>query len=149
MKKILYLWLFLLYTHISYGFSYDECNNINYNTEKITLGSCKIIVYIAETESQKLCGMLKFTDDTFKADGMLFKGKEYRTHYYHTNGMKMKIRIAGVNRIKDGSYKLNGEAIYSPPGLSSIKIYGTDVFETSEIKYQQFIKKCISVGDNK
>lgn len=149
MKKILYLSLFLIYTQICYGFSYDECNTVDYKTENIKLGSCNLNVYIAKTYSQKLCGMLKFTDETFKADGMLFTGDEYIKHYFHTNGMKMNIRIAGVNKIQKGVYKLNGEALYSPPGLSSIKIYGTDVFETSEKKYQQYIKKCISSGADK
>lgn len=143
MKRTFFLSIFIFYSCLSYGFSYDDCNNIDYKKEMINLGDCSLNVYIAESYNQKLCGMLKYTDDTFKADGMLFKGNEYKNHYFHTNGMKMNIRIAGVNRIKKGIYKLNGKALYSPPGLSSIQIQGTDVFETSEKKYQDFIKKCI------
>ena len=55
-------------------------------------------VYIAYTDEQKICGMLNFTDETFIKDGMLFieKDDKAKTHYFHTEGMKMDIRIMGV-----------------------------------------------------
>lgn len=104
-------------------------------------------IYIAYTDEQKICGMLNFTDETFIKDGMLFieKDDKAKTHYFHTEGMKMDIRIMGVIKQADKTYTVyNNDAKYSPSGIKTVIIYGDGVFETSEKKYQNGLNKCLT-----
>lgn len=146
MKKIiLILVLVLSFNEYSYSFfsSKPDCKMVNFNVENIKLGKCNIKVYKADSYERQVCGMLNFTDDTFLADGMLFTGSEYSDRYFHTMGMKMTIRIMGLKKLDNNTYILNGEAKYSPPEIDTVKITGHAVFETSEKKYNEYIKKCL------
>ena len=49
-----------------------DCSKVTFYEDNITIGSCRLNVYMAYTDEQKICGMLNFTDDTFIKDGMLF-----------------------------------------------------------------------------
>ena len=42
-----------------------DCSKVAFGEDNITVGSCKLNVYKAETYEQKVCGMLNFTDETF------------------------------------------------------------------------------------
>lgn len=122
-----------------------DCSKISFYEDNITIGKCNLHVYKAVTNEQKICGMLNFTNNTFKKDGMIFIGtNNITTHYFHTEGMQMDIRIMGVIRNKDGSYVVyDNDAKYSPPNIKSIIIYGHDVFETGEQQYQSYLNKCL------
>ena len=149
MKKIILLIsLFLLHSSISYGqfFSMPDCSKVKFGEDNITIGSCNMNVYVAYTDEQKICGMLNFTDETFVKDGMLFVDSDdkVKTHYFHTEGMKMDIRIMGVVKKADKTYTVyDNDAKYSPPGIKTVTIYGNGVFETSERKYQNGLNKCL------
>ena len=66
-------------------------------------------------------------------------------HYFHTEGMKMDIRIMGAVKKADKTYTVyDNDAKYSPPGIKSVTIYGSGVFETSEKKYQSGLDKCLT-----
>ncbi|HIZ89870.1 MAG TPA: hypothetical protein H9804_07980 [Candidatus Mucispirillum faecigallinarum] len=150
MYKLASLLIFLL-SITSYGHaqifitSMPDCSKVTFYEDNITIGSCRLHVYKAETDQQKICGMLNFTDDTFIKDGMIFTGNEEKNHYFHTEGMKMDIRIMGIVKTSDNNtYKVyNNDAKYSPPGIKSVIIYGNAVFETSEKKYQGILNKCL------
>lgn len=148
MKKTLMITLFLLlYSNISYGqfFSMPDCSKVDFGEDNITIGSCILNVYKAENYEQKVCGMLNFTDETFLKDGMIFIGDNSRvkSHNFHTEGMKMNIRIMGIILQKNNKYKVyNNDAKYSPPGIESVVIYGNSVFETSEKKFKK-LKQCL------
>ena len=150
MYKLASLLIFLL-SITSYGHaqifitSMPDCSKVIFYEDNITIGSCRLNVYKAETDQQKICGMLNFTDDTFIKDGMIFTGNEVQNHYFHTEGMKMDIRIMGIVKTSDNNtYKVyNNDAKYSPPGIKSVIIYGNTVFETSEKKYQGILNKCL------
>ncbi len=150
MYKLASLLIFLL-SITSYGHaqifitSMPDCSKVIFYEDNITIGSCRLNVYKAETDQQKICGMLNFTDDTFIKDGMIFTGNEKKNHYFHTEGMKMDIRIMGIVKTSDNNtYKVyNNDAKYSPPGIKSVIIYGNAVFETSEKKYQGILNKCL------
>ncbi len=150
MYKLASLLIFLL-SITSYGHaqifitSMPDCSKVIFYEDNITIGSCRLNVYKAETDQQKICGMLNFTDDTFIKDGMIFTGNEVQNHYFHTEGMKMDIRIMGIVKTSDNNtYKVyNNDAKYSPPGIKSVIIYGNAVFETSEKKYQGILNKCL------
>ena len=97
-----------------------DCSKVAFGEDNITVGSCKLNVYKAETYEQKVCGMLNFTDETFLKDGMIF-----------------------VVLQNNSNYKVyNNDAKYSPPGLPSVVIYGNSVFETSEEKFKK-LNKCM------
>lgn len=124
-----------------------NCSKVTFYEDNIIIGSCKMNVYIAYTDEQKICGMLNFTDETFIKDGMLFieKDDKAKTHYFHTEGMKMDIRIMGVIKQADKTYIVyNNDAKYSPSGIKTVIIYGDGVFETSEKKYQNGLNKCLT-----
>lgn len=148
MKKALMITLFLLLcNNTSYGqfFSMPDCSKVTFGEDNITIGSCKLNVYKAENYEQKVCGMLNFTDETFLKDGMIFIGDNSRikSHNFHTEGMKMTIRIMGIVLQNNSNYKVyNNDAKYSPPGLPSVVIYGNSVFETSEEKFKK-LNKCM------
>ena len=148
MKKIILLIsLFLLHSSISYGqfFSMPDCSKVKFGEDNITIGNCKLNVYKAENYEQKVCGMLNFIDDTFLKDGMIFIGDNSRvkSHNFHTEGMQMTIRIMGIVLQDNNTYKVyNNDAKYSPPGISSIIVYGNSVYETSEEKYKK-LEKCM------
>lgn len=148
MNKIVIITAFVLcFYGISYSqfFSMPDCSKVTFAEDNITVGSCKLNVYVAENYQQKVCGMLNFTDKTFLKDGMIFKGDDLRVKSYnfHTEGMQMNIRIMGIMLNKDNTYKVyNNDAKYSPPGIASIIIYGNSVFETSEEKYKK-LKQCL------
>lgn len=148
MKKALMITLFfLLCNNTSYGqfFSMPDCSKVTFGEDNITIGSCKLNVYKAENYEQKVCGMLNFTDETFLKDGMIFVGDNSRvkSHNFHTEGMKMTIRIMGIVLQNNSTYKVyNNDAKYSPPGLQSVVIYGNSVFETSEEKFKK-LNKCM------
>ncbi len=42
-----------------------DCSKVTFHEDNITIGSCKLNIYMAYTDEQKICGMLNFTDDTF------------------------------------------------------------------------------------
>lgn len=150
MYKLASLLIFLFFI-TSYGHaqifitSMPDCSKVTFYEDNITIGSCRLNVYKAETDQQKICGMLNFTDNTFIKDGMIFTGNEAKNHYFHTEGMKMDIRIMGIVKTSDNNtYKVyNNDAKYSPPGIKSVIIYGNAVFETSEKKYQDILNKCL------
>lgn len=148
MKKALMITLFLLLcNNTSYGqfLSMPDCSKVTFGEDNITIGSCKLNVYKAENYEQKVCGMLNFTDETFLKDGMIFVGDNSRvkSHNFHTEGMKMTIRIMGIVLQNNSTYKVyNNDAKYSPPGLQSVVIYGNSVFETSEEKFKK-LNKCM------
>ena len=124
-----------------------DCSKVTFYEDNITIGSCKLNVYMAYTDEQKICGMLNFTDKTFIKDGMLFVDNDdkVKSHYFHTEGMKMDIRIMGVVKKADKTYIVyDNDAKYSPPGIKSVTIYGNGVFETSEKKYQNGLNKCLT-----
>lgn len=124
-----------------------DCSKVTFDEDNITIGSCNMNVYIAYTDEQKICGMLNFTDETFVKDGMLFVDNDdkVKTHYFHTEGMKMDIRIMGVVKKADKTYTVyDNDAKYSPPGIKTVTIYGNGVFETSERKYQNGLNKCLT-----
>ena len=81
MYKLASLLIFLL-SITSYGHaqifitSMPDCSKVTFYEDNITIGSCRLHVYKAETDQQKICGMLNFTDDTFIKDGMIFTGNE-------------------------------------------------------------------------
>lgn len=150
MYKLASLLIFLLsftsYSHAQiFITSMPDCSKVTFYEDNITIGSCRLNVYKAETDQQKICGMLNFTDNTFIKDGMIFTGNEAKNHYFHTEGMKMDIRIMGIVKTSDNNtYKVyNNDAKYSPPGIKSVIIYGNAVFETSEKKYQGILNKCL------
>ncbi len=148
MKKIVILFvIFLSSYNISYGqfYSKPDCSRVPFFEDIITVGKCKLNVYKAETYAQKLCGMLNFTDKTFAKDAMIFTGNENRIESYtfHTMNMQMTIRIMGIVKQKDGTYRVyDNDAKYSPPGISSVTIYGNAVLETSEAKFKK-LKNCM------
>ena len=129
MYKLASLLIFLL-SFTSYGHaqifitSMPDCSKVTFYEDNITIGSCRLNVYKAETDQQKICGMLNFTDNTFIKDGMIFTGNEAKNHYFHTEGMKMDIRIMGIVKTSDNNtYKVyNNDAKYSPPGIKSVII---------------------------
>ena len=124
-----------------------DCSKVTFDEDNITIGSCNMNVYVAYTDEQKICGMLNFTDETFVKDGMLFvdSDNKVKTHYFHTEGMKMDIRIMGVVKKADKKYTVyDNDAKYSPPGIKTVTIYGNGVFETSERKYQNRLNKCLT-----
>ncbi len=123
-----------------------DCSKVIFDEDNITIGFCNLNVYKAVTNEQKICGMLNFTDDTFHKDGMIFIDSDdsLKKHYFHTEGMKMDIRIIGIIKNINNSYTIyNNDVKYSPPGIKSITIYGNSVFETSEKKYQDNLNKCL------
>lgn len=148
MKKIFIIMaVIILYDNFAYGqyFSMPDCSKISFSEDNITIGSCKLNVYKAETFEQKVCGMLNFTDNTFLKDGMIFidNNSRIKSHNFHTEGMKMNIRIMGIVMQDNNTYKVyNNDAKYSPPGIASVVIYGNSVFETSEEKYKK-LNKCL------
>lgn len=124
-----------------------DCSKITFYEDNITIGTCKLNVYLAYTNEQKICGMINFTDDTFIKDGMLFvnNDEKVKSNYFHTIGMKMDIRIMGVVKKADKTYIVyENDAKYSPPGIKTVTIYGNGVFETSEKKYQNGLNKCLT-----
>lgn len=151
MYKIIFsLLLSLFITSQSYAQIFisqmPDCSKVTFYEDNIIIGSCRLNVYMAYTDEQKICGMLNFTDEIFKKDGMLFVDNDdyIKAHYFHTEGMKMDIRIMGVVKKTDKTYMLyDNDAKYSPPGIKSVKIYGNGVFETSEKKYQNGLNKCL------
>lgn len=142
---LIFLFSITSYSHAQiFITSMPDCSKVTFYEDNITIGSCKLNVYKAETDQQKICGMLNFTDDTFIKDGMIFTGNEAKNHYFHTEGMKMDIRIMGIVKTSNNTYKVyNNDAKYSPPGIKSVVIYGNAVFETSEKKYQSILNKCL------
>ena len=145
MKKYLVALFLLLCVQSSFSApSYEYCKeNVTFKTDTVTIGKCRIKVYVAETPMQHLCGMLGFKEDTFLNEGMLFKGSKEKVNYFHTQGMSINIRIMGVTKKKDKEYKVNNEAVYAPIGLKSITVYGDSVFETTEKKYKSYLNKCL------
>ena len=152
MKKIL-LWTFSFSTclfvenALSENFFMPDCSKIMFSTGVIQVGNCKDLeVYVARTDEQNICGMLKFNDKTFLKHGMLFIGrdKDLRKRYFHTQGMNMTIRIMGLKEVGPNKFEVtNNDAKFSPPGLSSIEIIGTHVFEITERMYKNNLNKCI------
>lgn len=143
---LIFLFFISSYVHAQiFITSMPDCSKVTFYEDNITIGSCRLNVYKAETDQQKICGMLNFTDNTFIKDGMIFTGNEAKNHYFHTEGMKMDIRIMGIVKTSDNNtYKVyNNDAKYSPPGIKSVIIYGNAVFETSEKKYQDILNKCL------
>lgn len=146
MQKLFLLILILF--HLSFINSYaqmPDCSKVLFYEDNITIGSCVLNVYKADTYEQKLCGMLNFTDKTFYKDGMIFMGnsKRIESHNFHTMGMNMTIRIMGIVLNENGKYSVyNKDAKYSPPNIPSVTIYGNAVFETSEHKYNK-LKSCL------
>lgn len=126
-----------------YAGSLPDCAEVYFTEDNITVGKCRLNVYVAESERQKMCGMLSFSDSSFKKDGMIFIGDKPKANYFHTLGMKMEIRIMGLSKKGDKYYKVNNEAKYAPPGLKQVVIYGDSVFETSERLYQSELNKCL------
>ncbi len=111
-----------------------NCSKVTFYEDNIIIGSCKMNVYIAYTDEQKICGML-----------FIEKDDKAKTHYFHTEGMKMDIRIMGVIKQADKTYTVyNNDAKYSPSGIKTVIIYGDGVFETSEKKYQNGLNKCLT-----
>ena len=115
----------------------------DFKEDVIIVGGCKVNVFVAETQKQKSSGMLGFTDESFSKDGMIFVGTVNQKQYYHTVGMKMDIRIMGVNTIGNKRYKVNNGAVYAPPGKRVITVLGDSVFEVPERLYQQKFKDCL------
>lgn len=109
----------------------------------ITAGGCELNVLVAETQEQKINGMLGFTDDSFPADGMIFIGIVPQKQYYHTMGMKMDIRIMGVKTISRNKYRVNGGAVFAPTGKRVITVFGDSVLEVPEKLYQSKLKDCL------
>lgn len=136
MKRILCAFVFILLMS-------SLCFGQNFKEDTIVVGDCEVNVYIAETDQQKARGMLGFTDASFNKEGMIFTGSTPKKHYFHTVGMKMDIRIIGVNTVGHKKYKVNGGAVYSPPGKRVITIYGDSVFEVPEVLYQQRFQNCL------
>ena len=95
----------------------------------ITAGGCELSVLVAETQEQKINGMLGFTDVSFPADGMIFISTVSQKQYYHTMGMKMDIRIMGVKTISRNKYRVNGGAVFAPAGKRMITVFGDSVLE--------------------
>lgn len=148
-KLILSTSIILLSFQVSHAqlFGMPDCDKVMFSTGKITVGNCKDLeVYIARTPEQNACGMLKFTEDTFIKHGMLFISdeKEFKNRYFHTEGMKLTIRIMGLKEVGKNQFIVtDNDAKFSPPGLSSITIKGTHVFEITERMYKNKLNKCI------
>lgn len=147
---IMYTFLFFSFYITSYAQTFitkmPDCSSVSFYEDNVTIGSCKLEVYRAVTDVQKICGMLNFTYDTFRKDGMIFDSDNSKssTHYFHTENMQIDIRIMGLIKIDNNSYKIyNNDVKYSPPGIKSITIYGNAVFETTEKKYQDYLSKCL------
>lgn len=116
---------------------------VTFGEDKITVGSCILNVYTATDVSQKASGMLGFTDETFKKDGMIFLGKELRSNYFHTMDMEMDIVIMGLIKTGEKTYKLSGTPLEAKPGMETIKIYGESVFEIPLKLYNKKFKECL------
>ena len=136
MKHILFILVFILYVM---NFVYAH----NFEEDSIIVGNCNLNVFVAKTPTQKAEGMLGFTDNSFPKDGMIFIGESFKKQYYHTVGMKMDIRIMGVNTIGHNKYKVNDSAVYAPPGKRVITVLGDSVFEVPEKLYQKTFKDCL------
>lgn len=113
----------------------------------IIVGRCTMDVIVMETPAEQAQGLLRYTAKTFEYDGMLFDMGRTGRKYFHTEGMQMPIRIIGVSRSSDGSYKVVTPAYYSPPGVKSIMIAAPDVLEITEPKYQYKFKACLGAAE--
>ena len=116
---------------------------------EIVVGRCKINVIVMETADEHKNGLLGYTERTFPYGGMLFEMGHKGRKYFHTEGMKMPIRIMGVAQDSKGNYNVIGDARYAPPGLESIRIDAPDVLEIPEQQYQLWYKDCLGVPSSK
>ncbi len=134
---------FLFFVLVSFFSSSAAASGMTFAEDTITVGGCELNVLVAKTAEQKASGMLGFTDDSFPAEGMIFIGSVPQKQYYHTVGMKMNIRIMGVDTVGIKKYRVNGGAVYAPEGIRSITVFGDSVFEVPEKLYQSELKDCL------
>jgi hypothetical protein len=114
---------------------------------KITVGSCTMNIIAMQTVQEHANGLLGYTEDTFKYDGMLFDMGRDDRKFFHTMGMKMPIRIMGVVQTAPNVYKVVGTIKKAPPGLRSVEIDAPDVFEIPEVKYILRYKACLGASE--
>ncbi len=136
--------LFITFLLISFSFPVYSAS-----VETITVGRCSIEVLIMETAQEHAKGLLEYTERTFAYGGMLFDLKSDKAKIFHTQGMKMPIRIMGVSRLPNGNYKVIGNIIQAPPGMPSIVINAPDILEIPESKYQLYYKRCLGAPEGK
>lgn len=122
-----------------------DFNNISYGEDNITVNGCKLSVYVASDIGQKAKGMLGFIDTTFKKDGMIFLGDDFRNHYYHTMGMKIDIMIMALVKIGDKAYSVAEEPLFAPSGIENIKLQGESILEIPVKKYNEGLKACLKL----
>lgn len=122
-----------------------DFNSISYGEDNITVNGCNLSVYVASDINQKAKGMLGFTDSTFKKDGMIFLGDDFRYHYYHTMGMKMDIMIMALEKTGDKTYSVTGAPFLAPSGIENIKLHGESILEIPVKKYNKGLKACLKL----
>ena len=116
--------------------------DINFKSDTITVNGCKFDVYLATNAHEQVSGMLGFTDNTFKKQGMIFLGETNKTRYFHTVGMEMNIVIMGLTKIGEKSYKTKGKPIYAKPGIETIPVEGESVLEVPTLLFEKDLKIC-------
>ncbi|MDR2869349.1 MAG: hypothetical protein LBV04_02765 [Deferribacteraceae bacterium] len=114
---------------------------------QITVGGCTMNIISMQTPNEHANGLLGYTEDTFAYDGMLFDMKRNDRKYFHTMGMKMPIRIMGVEQVSADVYKVVGPVRKAPPGIRSIEINAPDVFEIPEAKYLLRYRACLNAAE--
>ncbi len=117
--------------------------------ETVIVGRCEIEVLVMKTSQEHAKGLLGYTERTFPYGGMLFEMNSRQRKIFHTQGMQMPIRIMGVVKSSNGSYRVMGSVIQAPPGLESIAIDAPDILEIPESKYQRQYKRCLGAPEAK
>lgn len=111
--------------------------------ESITVGKCDMNLIVVNSSEEHARGLLGYTELTFPYDGMLFFMGSSKRKAFHTVGMKMNIRIMGVTKLGDGTYKVTDVIQKAPPGLKEIIIDSPHVLEIPETKYQLYFRNCL------